>query len=425
MKYLKTKIDGLRTIVIPISSSESATVMVWVRTGSRFEEKRVNGISHFLEHMIFKGSKKRPSAKKIAEAVDGIGAEFNAGTAKEYTNFYIKTRSELVEDAFDILSDILIFPFIKEKDVEREKGVILEEIAMYEDTPLRRVHDTFENLIYKGDSLGWYVLGTRKAIKEINKTDFERYRKTHYYTENMLITVAGAVVEKDVVGYVKKYFKELEKKGKNPDKPSTVFNQTKPRTLTQYKDTDQTHMVLGFRGNPYGEKTEFAENVLAAILGGGMSSRMFTEVREKRGLAYAVKTDDSHYMDNGYFGTYAGLDTKRLQDAVGVILDQYYGLANGDYPIKEKELKKAKEYVKGHLALALEDTNMINAFFAADELFMGRTKTPKEYFRAIDKVTVEEMMKVAKNMFVPERLNIALIGPTKTSTKIDEIVGRS
>jgi predicted Zn-dependent peptidase len=351
-----------------------------------------------------------------------LGAEFNAGTDKEYTNFYIKARSGVVEEAFDILSDMVLYPLIREEDTQREKGVILEEMAMYEDTPIRRIGEIFENLIFEGGSLGWDVIGTKKAIKKVKRDDFIRYRKTHYYTENMLITVAGGVTEEEVVKLVKKYFAGLEKKGIKPKKPKTAFKQTKPKLLIQTKKTDQAHIIIGFRGYPYGDRSEYAESVLAGILGGGMSSRMFTEVREKRGLAYAVKTSDNHYMDNGYFGTYAGLDIKRVEEAVKVILDQYYGIASGKYEITTDELVKAKEYIKGHLALALEDTKMVNAFFAFDELFLGRTKTPKELYKAIDMVSMQDVMKVAKNLFVPEKLNMAAIGPLKSKENIENLL---
>ena len=422
MRYIKTQVNGLRLIVSPITNVESLTSMIWVRTGSRFEDKKVNGISHFLEHMVFKGSKKRPTAKDIAEAVDSLGAEYNAGTSKEYTNFYIKSRAGVLGEAFDILSDMVLNPVLSEEDIEREKGVILEEMAMYEDTPLRRIGDIFENLIYKGDPLGWDIIGTRDAVKSITKDDFLSYIKKYYYAEDMLISVAGAITESQAVDLVKEHLSEVTKKGAKPQKPESKITQKKSQVLVNYKKTDQTHVMLGFRGYYYGHKDEHAESVLASILGGGMSSRMFTEVREKRGLAYAVRTSEDHYMDNGYFATYAGLETKRMEDGIKVILDQYYGLASGKYPIEKNELTKAKEYIKGHIALALEDTKNVNAFFASDELFLGRSRTPKDLYDAIDKVTVDDVYQVAKYLFKPEKLNLAVIGPYRSDDKFVKLV---
>ena len=356
MRYIKTQINGLRLIVSPIANAESLTSMVWVRTGSRFEEEKVNGISHFLEHMVFKGSKKRPSAKAVAEAVDSLGAEFNAGTSKEYTNFYIKSRAGVAHEAFDILSDMVLNPVLRKEDIEREKGVILEEMAMYEDTPLRRIGDLFENLIYKGDSLGWDIIGSPKAVKGITKDDFIKYISKYYYAEDMLVTIAGAISESHAEDLVKELL-QVSKKGEKPAKPNSKITQKKAQILVSYKKTDQTHVMLGFRGYYYGHKDEHAESVLASILGGGMSSRMFTEVREKRGLAYAVRTSEDHYMDNGYFATYAGLETKRFEEGIKVILDQYYGLVSGKYPIEKNELKK-KSILKDTLPLHLRIRKM-------------------------------------------------------------------
>jgi predicted Zn-dependent peptidase len=396
--------------------------MIWVRTGSRFEDKKLNGISHFLEHMVFKGSKKRPTAKDIAEAVDSLGAEYNAGTSKEYTNFYIKSRAGVLGEAFDILSDMVLNPVLREDDIEREKGVILEEMAMYEDTPLRRVGDIFENLIYSGDPLGWDIIGTREAVKSITKDDFLNYIKKYYYAEDMLVTIAGAITESQATELVKEHLGGIIKKGAKPKKPNSKITQDKSKVLVQYKKTDQTHIILGFRGYYYGHKGEYAEAVLASILGGGMSSRMFTEVREKRGLAYAVRTSEDHYMDNGYFATYAGLETKRMDEGIKVILDQYYGLATGKYPIEKSELNKAKEYIKGHIALALEDTKNVNAFFASDELFLGRSRTPKDYYDAIDRVTVDDLYAIAKYLFNPRKLNLAVIGPFRSNERFVNLI---
>ena len=213
MDYHLTKLpSGLRVLTVPMPSLESATVTVWVRTGSRNEEARVNGISHFLEHMTFKGSKKRPTAREISEAVDAIGGEFNASTSKEWTNFYIKARAANLETAFDVLSDMVLNPLLKEEEIEREKGVIIEEIAMYEDTPMFRIGDVFEQLIYQGNSLSWDIAGTVKTVKAIKKGDFERYRKMYYYADNILLTVAGGVAPKSVEDLAKKYFGELKTK---------------------------------------------------------------------------------------------------------------------------------------------------------------------------------------------------------------------
>jgi len=400
---------------------ESSAITVWVKTGSRNETKQIGGISHFLEHMVFKGSKKRPSAKEIAVVIDSIGGEFNAGTHKEWTNFYIKARNEVIPTAFDVLSDMVLNPIMKSEDIEREKGVILEELAMYEDTPMFKIGDVFENLIYKGSSLGRDIIGTRDSIKSVKRADFVKYRKTHYGIDNLLITVAGGAKEKDVLKLANKYFGSL--KDNNKEKVEKYNkDQKKPRVLLCPKNNEQAHLILGFLGNQMGSKDRFIESVLAVILGRGMSSRLFTEVREKRGLAYSVKTTMDRYTDAGYIGTYAGVDTKRIDEAVKVILDEHYKLASSENTISGNELKKAKEYIKGHLALSLENTGAVGSFFGIGELLLGKIETPEDVFKGIDKVTIDGVLRVAKEYFVPGRLNLAIIGPYKDQKRFEKLI---
>jgi predicted Zn-dependent peptidase len=413
--------NGLRVLTVPISGMNSATITVWVATGSRFENKKVGGISHFLEHMVFKGSKNRPTAREIAEAVDAIGGEFNASTGKEWTNFYIKSRAGNLPLAFDVLSDMVLQPLLKEGDIDREKSVILEEMAMYEDTPMLKIGDIFEQLIFKGNPLGRDIIGTKESIKAMAREDFEKFRTTHYFAKNMLVTVAGGVKTNEVLQLAKKYFADIPDKGKRKGK-KFIGRQRKPQVKLYPKKKEQGHFILGFLGNPMGHKDMFKESVLTALLGQGMSSRLFTEIREKRGLAYAVKSDDGHYVDTGYIETYAGVDIKRIDEAIKVVIDQYYGLAERKYPLSAKELKKAKEYVKGHLALSLEDTKNINNFFGIRELLLEKIQTPRDFFKGIDKVTADELVAVAKKFFVPARLNLAIIGPYKSQAKFERLL---
>lgn len=413
--------NGLRVLTVFLPSMKSSTVTVWIKTGSRYETKQIGGISHFLEHMVFKGSKKRPSAREIAVVIDSIGGEFNAGTSKEWTNFYIKTRNEALPTAFDVLSDMVLNPLLKSEDIEREKGVILEELAMYEDTPMFKIGDIFENLIYKNNSLGRDIIGTKNSIKNVKRDDFVKYIKMHYGIENLLITVAGGVKEKDVLRLAEKYFGSL----KNNKKERVIkfkTDQRKPRVLLYPKKKEQAHFILGFLGNQMGNKDRFTESVLSVLLGEGMSSRLFTEVREKRGLAYSVKSTVNRYVDTGYIGTYAGVDVKRIDKALKVVLSEHYQLASGENVITEKELKKAKEYVKGHLALSLEDTGRVGSFFGLRELLLGKTETPEDVFRGIDKVTIDDVLRVAKEYFVPERLNLTIIGPYKDQKRFEKLV---
>ena len=420
---LHTLPSGLRVITVPISNLESATVTVWVKTGSRNEEKEISGISHFLEHMVFKGSKMRPSAKEISSAVDAIGGEFNAATSKDWTNFYIKVGVTKLETAFDVLSDMVLNPLLKEDEIEREKGTIIQEIAMYEDTSTVKIADVFENLIFSGNSLARDIAGTPETVKNITKDDFLRYRSIHYHPENMIVSIAGGVSESKALEMVRKYFGSLEKGSYSPfNYQKFTSKQISPQMKLKTKKDEQAHFILGFWADGRGYKGKYAQGLLSAILGAGMSSRLWIEVRERRGLAYAVRTSMDRYSDIGYMGTYAGVDPKKVEEAIKVILDQVYGLRDGKYPVTAKELSNFKEFIKGHFALALEDTKDVSSFFSDQALFMEKILTPEEMFKKVDGVTLEEINFEAKRLFIPSRLNLAVIGDYTNEEKFKELI---
>lgn len=427
MNYYKhTLPNGLRIITTPIANMESATVTIWAGVGSRHETPKINGISHFLEHMVFKGSQKRPTASDIARSVDSLGAEFNAGTSKEWTNFYIKSRVGVIDTAFDVLSDMVLNPIMRQEDIDRERGVIIEEIGMYEDTPTRHIYDLFEQVMFKGSTLGENIAGTREIIRSVNQKDFINYRNKFYHPQNLLVTVAGGVTEKQAIKLAEKYFGHLPKDSIKHKYTDTIkpfkFVQKTPQLLLKNQKREQANLILGFVGNPRGDKTRFAESMLGAILGGGMSSRLFTEIREKRGLAYSVRSSSEHFPDTGFLQVYAGVDPKRAEEAIKVILDQLYGLVSGIYPITDEEMIRSKEYIKGHFALSLEETEVINHFFGEEELIMGKVVTPEEVYAGIDKVTKADVLKVARNMFDKSKLSLAIIGPFKSEDKFAKLL---
>ncbi|HKC04705.1 MAG TPA: pitrilysin family protein [Patescibacteria group bacterium] len=415
--------NGLTLLTVPMPGLESVTVTVWVKTGSRNEDGKVGGISHFLEHMVFKGSKKRPSAKAISETVDAIGGEFNAGTSKDWTNFYIKTRVGNIETAMDVLSDMVLDPILDATEIEREKGTIIQEIAMYEDTPMMHIPDVFEEVIFEGNPLGWDTAGTAKTVKTIKRSDFLAYRDIHYHPEQMMVSVVGGIDEKKSLSLVEKYFSSLKPfKGNVFKGQEFVSKQTKPQFKLQTKKSEQVHLILGFMSEGRGYSGRFAQSVLATILGGGMSSRMFTEVRERRGLAYSIQTGMSRYQEVGYLSTYAGVDVAKADQAIAVILEQYQKLADGKLPVSLTELKKAKEFLKGHLALALEDTKDVTHFFADQALFTKDILTPEEVYKKVDKVSVEDVLKEAKKLFTKDRLNLAMIGPYTNKGRFEKLL---
>lgn len=416
--------SGLRILISEVTSLPSVAITVWVKTGSRNEEKKTNGISHFLEHMIFKGSEKRPSAREISQAVDSIGGEFNAGTSKDWTNFYIKTRVGNIETAMDVLSDMVFNPLLKSEEIEREKGTIVQEIAMYEDTPMIKIQDVFEELAFKGNSLGWDVAGSPETVNSIKREDFLKYRSKFYYPENMLISISGGIKEKEAIKLAEKYFSGIQNKKTKVHEMGEKFEitQLKPQLKLKTKESDQTNLIIGFMSEGRGYKGRFAQSVLSTILGGGMSSRLFIEVRERRGLAYAVKPSSDRFKEVGYIGTYAGVDTKKVDEAIKVILEQYYGIAERKLKISDKEMTKAKEYLKGHIALSLEDTQAVGDFFAEQVLFQNEILTPEELYGKIDAVSMEEVYSEAEKLFKKEKLNLAVIGPYKDEEKFKKLI---
>ena len=424
MNYkLHTLDSGLRALTVPMTSLESVTTTVWVKTGSRFEDKRINGISHFLEHMVFKGSGKRPSAKAISEVIDSIGGEFNAGTSKDWTSFYIKSRVGNLDTAMDVLSDMVFNPLLKSNEIEREKGTIIQEIAMYEDTPMIHIGDVFEELIFNGNPLGWEVAGTPKSVKEIRRQDFLDYRSAQYYPGNMIISVSGGIDETKALNMVKEYFGGFDKASSKPlSSPEFRVDQAMPMVKVNNKKSDQAHLILGFLGDNRDYKGRFAQSVLSTILSGPMSSRLFIEIRERRGLAYSIRPASERFSDTGYFGVYAGVDIKKADEAVKVILDQLYGLSDGKYPVSAKELTKTKEFLKGHMALGLEDTQAVGDFFATQALFLKEILTPEEIYKKIDAVTIDDVIYEAKRLFNPNRLNLAVIGPFTKKEKFVQLL---
>lgn len=404
-------------------SLESVTVTIWVKTGSRNEDPKIAGISHFLEHMVFKGSSKRPTAKDISQAVDAIGGEFNAATSKDWTNFYIKAGKANLETAMDVLSDMVLHPLIESAEIEREKGTIVQEIKMYEDTPMMHIGDVFEELAFEGNPLGRDTAGTEKSVRGIKREDFLTYRKIHYHPETMLVTVAGGIDENEVLKLAEKYFVGLNGVKERPFESREFKNKQKePKFKLQIKKSEQAHLILGFMGEGRGYKGRFAQSLLSVILGGGMSSRLFIEVRERRGLAYSVRTGFERYKEIGYIDTYAGVDVAKADEAIKVILDQCYGLASKKYPVTDKELVKAKGFLKGNLALSLEDTHDVSEFFSNQELFLENVLTPEEIYKKVDAVTLDDIYFEAKKLFTPARLNLAIIGPFQNGGKFVKLL---
>lgn len=422
MNFKRTELaNGVRLIHVPIPTLESATFTIWYGVGSRYEQDKLAGISHFLEHMAFKGGKKYPSARAVSEALDAIGAENNASTSQEYTNYYVRASVASLPNAVDVLADVLLAPSLDEAEIEKERGVIIEEINMYEDDPKDYVNLVYGNLIFPGP-LGRDIAGSRDTVRKIKKQDFVDFRKAYYKAENIVITVSGGIKYRQAYELAEKYFGRIKKSGYQNVYQHFKEDQKGPQVVLKTRKTEQANLIVGFPGNKHGEPTRYAEGLMGVILGSGMSSRLFREVREKRGLAYSVYAGSSHYQDTGEFSAYAGVPVGKAAEAVKVILEEFYKFLGARHGLSQKELAKAKEFFKGHMALSMESTKWINYFFGSEEVKGGELKTPEQVFDAIDRVTIDEILAVAKEIFRPEKANLAVVGPYKSPAAFEAAV---
>ena len=413
--------NKLRLILAPIDNSDIVTVLIMVGIGSRYENKKMNGISHFLEHMFFKGTKKRPTTFEISRELDKIGAEFNAFTGKEATGFYIKTKAKYLDLSLDILSDILLDSIFNHKEIEKERGVILEEKKMIEDTPMHYVSDLFESLLYKNNPLGQLIIGTEKNILNFQQKDFLNYLRNRYVADNIVICIAGDIKKiKKSKSKVEKYFKKIKKNITKKKRMNILDNQIKPEILLHYKKTDQANFCLGVRTYGLKDKRLFALKLLAVILGGNMSSRLFVEVREKRGMVYYIRTSHETYVDTGYLVTQGGVDKRNLQESIKIILKEYKKIA--DKGVSNEELQRAKDYVKGISSINLETSDQIANFLTNQEILLGKILSSEQHFAKIDEVILKDIQNVAKDIFVNKKLNLVIIGKYKNKKEFEKIL---
>ncbi len=414
--------NGAQVVVLPMKETHAITVQILLNVGSRHETRVMNGGSHFLEHMMFKGTERRPNTEMISRELDAIGAEFNAFTGKDFTGYYIKAAAEHVDLCLDMLSDMLFHSVFDPKEFERERTVIIEEIHMYEDNPLMFVDELFEQELFKGNTLGWRISGAREDIQKMKLEDVRAYRKLHYRPSALVISVAGAV-PKDISRRVQKYFGASPEPKNSKPKGFTNFRVAKkaggPRVVVHNKKTEQVQCMLGFPGYGLGHKDLAAQSVLATILGGNMSSRLFIQVRERRGLAYMVRAGSSTYQDVGAFTVQAGLMKDRVPEAIGVILDEMNKIKKDG--VTAEEMSRAKEYLKGKIMLSLEESNEVADFYGRQQLFKKKMQTPQEKIARIKKVTAADVRRVARDLFRPDQLCAAVIGPYKNAATLKKL----
>jgi len=419
-KHFFHKFDsGLRLISVPMEGTKTVTVLVLVGTGSKYEIKEINGISHFLEHMMFKGTVKRPGKMDIARELDAIGAEYNAFTGKEYTGYYAKASMDKIDTIMDVVFDIFLNSKLAQEDIDTERGVIVEELNMYRDMPQRYVSDLFEKLLYGDQPAGWDIGGEKETVMSLKREQFVNYFNSHYVAKNTIISVAGNVDPEVVKNKTAEYFADI-RKNDSVTKLPVVEEQFEPALLLHFKETDQTHFYLGFRSCNMYDDRKYALGILGTVLGGGMSSRLFEEVRDKRGLAYYVGADNDTSTDTGYFKVKAGVNNEKVYEAIKVIVDELRKIK--DNGITEEELQRAKDNISGSMALGLEHSDAVANAYAGPILFEDKVLTPEEELVKIKKVTLEEVHQVAKDIFDNKKLNLAVIGPFKDEESFKKIL---
>jgi predicted Zn-dependent peptidase len=355
----------------------------------------------------------------IAEEMDAIGGEYNAFTSKDATAYYAKTDARHIEIAMDVLVDMFLHSKLDEEEIEREKGTIIQELNMYQDTPVRRIGDVLESLLYQGNYLGREIIGYKKTIENFKRQDFVDYMEKFYATGNTVICVAGKFNEKKVLQKLEKYFSLLPKK-KKVEAENVKEKQGRKTVIIEHKKTDQTHLALGSPAYKKEHKDKFALSLLSIILGGNMSSRLFIEVRERRGLAYRIRSSTESYDDCGYFVTQAGVDHDKLETAVQVIMAEYQKIATEK--VEKKELQKAKDFLKASAVMHLESSDEVAMFFVEQEMNKKKIMSVEEIFARIDKVSTQDILRVAKKVLKKENLNLAIIGPHKNETKLEKLL---
>lgn len=405
----KTKLkSGLRILTIPQENTRTVTVLVLVGTGSKYEEKKINGISHFLEHMFFKGTKKRSNPLKIAGPIENVGGMFNAFTSQDITGYYIKVDVSHVDMALDTVADIFLNSLLPKKEIQKEKGVVIQEINMRKDAPMIHVRDLFEQFLYGDQPAGWDIAGTKKTVSGLSREDLVSYVQSQYVANNTLVCVAGNMKEKKVIEKVQTLFSNISTKSFKEKLPVKEIQES-PRVLVEERKTDQTHIAFGCRGYNLFHKDRFAQDILAVILGGGMSSRLFMHVREKLGLAYYVSSSSESNPDTGFLVTFAGVKNENAEKALEVIWKEYKQIVLKN--VFAKELRNAKDRIRGQLALSLESSDAKAEFYGIQEILENHFFTPEQLYDKIEAVKLVDIQRVAKNILSLSNLNLVVVGP--------------
>ena len=410
--------NGVRVVTAPMPQVGSVACFVMLAAGSRYETPESKGIAHFAEHMFFKGTERRPTARTISTEIDAIGGEFNAFTGKEVTGYYVKCGSETRDVALDVLTDMLLNSRFDPAEIQKEKSVILEEMNVYLDTPQRYVGNVYDRLLYADQPLGWDILGTKETVEGATRETFTSYLDAWYRPERIVVGIAGQVGDglterlETLLGGIEPRATAAPAEVELPPDSSPVLLHT--------KTSEQAHLILGVRGYPIGHPNRYALQLLAVVLGGGMSSRLFTEVREKRGLAYYVHAANASYIDAGTFYSGAGVDVDRVDEAITTILGELRKIAAEEVPADE--LEKARGYAKGRFVLRLESPQGTIQYGLRREVLEGEIEEPDELIRHLEEVTVADVQRVARDLFEDKRLYLALVGPFNDPARFERLL---
>jgi predicted Zn-dependent peptidase len=416
---LDTLPNGLRILTAPMESAQSVTCAIMLAAGSRYETHETNGIAHFAEHMFFKGTERRPTARDISKEIDAIGGEFNAFTGKEYTGYYVKCAAESRDVALDVLVDMLRHSKFEPDEIEREKGVIVEEMNMYYDTPRDFIGGVYEELLYDDQPLGWDIIGRKETVRGATRDTFTSYVDRWYKPKRMVVGVGGKLGER-LHERVAELLGDLAEAETGEPEPVRLSPNGNAQVKLHTKQSDQAHICLGVHSHPLEHPDRYVLQVLSTILGGGMSSRLFTEVRERRGLAYYVYGLNHSYTDAGSLYAQAGVDINRIDDAISTIALELRKIA--DEAVPEDELDKSKSFVKGRFVLQLETSQGLIMFGLRREVLEGKTPDPEEVLAEIDKVTAEEVQRVARDVIARRGLNLAVIGPFEDAARFEKLL---
>ena len=416
----ETLSNGIRVLKAPMPQAQSVACFVMLAAGSRYETRETNGIAHFAEHMFFKGTERRPTARAIAGEVDALGGEFNAFTGKEYTGFYVKCAAEHRDTALDVLVDMVRHSKFDPQEIEREKGVIVEEMNMYFDTPRDFIGGVYENLLYGDQPLGWDIIGRKETVRAATRDTFLDYIERWYTPHRLVIGIGGRIDGEELLPRLEELLGDLSRDGAAAPEPLQPLTNGGARVKVHTKQSDQAHVVLGARSLPLAHPDRYVLMVLATVLGGGMSSRLFTEVRERRGLAYYVFGTNHSYTDAGSLYAQAGVDIARVDDAVRTVVSELRRVA--EEPVPPDELEKARNFTKGRFVLQVESPHGMIMFGLRREVLEGRAADPAEVLAGLDAVTADDVQRVARQVLGENGLNLAVIGPFEDAERFERLI---